>query len=71
MAVHDAQHGRGVVCLGVPIDHDVRGDDADADIPAEGGARRADAGICGQAVVESFEQASYLAAVRRPAWSAR
>jgi len=54
--VDDAKDVHGIVSLGVSVDHDVRGDDAYANLPADSGARRPTVGEVGQDVVDLLEQ---------------
>lgn len=55
-AVNDTKHPHSAVGLRAPVDHDVAGNDADANIRANFGAWRAGVGEVRQVVIELFER---------------
>jgi hypothetical protein len=64
-AMNNAQDGHGVGGLGVPVDDDIRGHDADSDIRPERRTRRTAVRMTGQAVTKLSEQASVFARALR------
>ena len=53
--MNDAKHRHDTIGLGVPGDHDVWGNNADANVRPQIGARRAGGGKVGQMVLQPFK----------------